>query len=88
MVGIYFCKYLQCLYYNARCSQLYFLLRRTQFVIYLFFLTFITTAFVLGATKAGSPSEYSQPIDWFRLFCEIVVFLLITIDILFEINQF
>ena len=55
---------------------------------YLIFLAFLTTAFVLGAARAGSPSEYNQPLDWFRLFCEIVVLLLIMVDILFEINQF
>ena len=57
-------------------------------MIYLFFLAFLTTAFVLGATKSGSPSEYSQLMDGFRLFFEILVFLLILIYILFEIIQF
>ena len=55
---------------------------------YLVFLVFLTTALSLGAARAGGPSEYNQPIDWFRLFCEIVVLLLIIADILIEINQF
>ena len=60
---------------------------RIRFGIYLFFLAFLTIALVLAATKAGNPSEYNQPIDGFRLFCEIVVLLLTIIDILLEINQ-
>ena len=60
---------------------------RIPFVTYLFFLAFLTTAFVLGSTKAGSPSEYSQPIDGFRLFCEIVVLLLIIIEIVIEMKE-
>ena len=55
---------------------------------YLIFLAFLTTTFVLGAARAGSPSEYNQPLDWFRLFCEIVVLLLIIVDIMLEIKQF
>ena len=55
---------------------------------YLIFLAFLTTTFVLGAARAGSPSEYNQPLDWFRLFCEIVVLLLIFVDIMLEIKQF
>ena len=60
---------------------------RVPFLSYIIFLTFITTAFVLGAMK-GNPSDYSEPLDGFRLFCEIVVFVFTIADILLEIRDF
>ena len=60
---------------------------RVPLLSYVFFLIFLTTAFVLGATK-GNPSDYSEPLDGFRLFCEIIVFLLTIADILLEIRDF
>ena len=73
---------------SIRVFQLHFLHNcRLDFIIYIIFLIFITTAFALGATRAGSPSEYNQPLDWFRLFCEIVVFLMIIITIVVQIVE-
>ena len=60
---------------------------RVPFLSYIIFLTFLTTAFVLGAIK-GNPSDYSEPLDGFRLFCEIVVFIFTIADILLEIRDF
>lgn len=54
---------------------------------YMIFLAFLTVAFVLGVNKSN-PGDYSQPLDGFRLFCEVIVFLMIIIDIVLEIRDF
>ena len=51
------------------------------------FLVFLTVAFVLGVNKSN-PGDYSQPLDGFRLFCEVMVLLMIIIDIVLEIRDF
>ena len=60
---------------------------RVPFLSYVLFLVFLTTAFGLGATKSN-PSDYSEPLDGFRLLCEIAVFLLTIVDILLEFIDF
>ena len=60
---------------------------RVPILAYFFFLVFLTTAFALGATK-GNPSDYSEPLDGFRLFCESAVLLMTIVDILLEFKDF
>ena len=60
---------------------------RVPFLSHTIFLTFLTTAFVLGAMK-GNPSDYSEPLDGFRLFCEIAVFIFTIADTYLEIRDF
>ena len=82
MVGNSFCKYLSTIQ-----QLLVYFINRVPFLSYLFFLAFLTMSFVLGATK-GNTSDYSEALDGFRLFCEIVVLLMIIADILLEIRDY
>ena len=56
---------------------------------YMIFLVFLTVALVLGVNKSNpGPGDYSQPLDGIRLFCEVMVLLMIIIDIVLEIRDF
>lgn len=46
---------------------------RVLLSLYLVFMAILTAALALAA-KTSSPRTYNNPIDWFRLFCEIILF--------------
>ena len=47
-------------------------------VFYLLFMAFLTTSLVLAA-RSSDPNDYSDPLDKFRLFCEIVTILWVAV---------
>ena len=49
-------------------------------------MAFLTTSLVLAA-RTTDPSEYDEPLDWFRLTCEIVTLLWILVDLVLEIYE-
>ena len=59
---------------------------RMLFAFYLGFMAFLTTSLVLAA-RSGDPSQYGNPLDWFRLFCEIVTLLFVFYDLALEIYE-
>ena len=57
------------------------------FSLYLLFMAFLTTSLVLAARSSGDPSQYESPLDWFRLFCEIVTLVWILLDLVLEFYE-
>ena len=56
------------------------------FSLYLLFMAFLTTSLVLAA-RISDPSQYESPLDWFRLFCEIVTLVWILLDLVLEFYE-
>ena len=86
----------RCMDGNFTCMFIEKLLNRIEFltlhhrvplVSFVVFLLFLTIALVLASKKAN-PATYHEPLDWFRLFCEIVVFLIIGYDCFLEALDF
>ena len=57
---------------------------RLLLLLYLLFMTFLTTSLVLAA-KSTDPSQYDNDLDWFRLFCEVVTLLWVLMDLGLEV---
>ena len=56
-------------------------------ILYLVFLMALTSALVLAA-RSSDPRDYSRPVDWFRLFCEIYCFIVgVVIGVFEELND-
>ena len=56
------------------------------FSLYLLFMAFLTSSLVLAA-RSSDPSQYDSPLDWFRLFCEVVTILWVFYDLVLELYE-
>lgn len=56
-------------------------------IVYLVYLGLLTTSFALAAQKQH-PSYYVEPLDYFRLFCEVTVLLMTVCDFMLEVLDF
>lgn len=63
-----------------------FLFCSMLFSLYLLFMLFLTTSLVLAA-RSSDPSQYNNPVDRFRLFCEIITLIWVLVDLVLEIYE-